>query len=211
MRGQYKILLIFRIIILGSFCFFSASAYSQNAERSVLKSGPFSLMPFGGLESLNAVNGEGENTKFSGTTYGLRAVLRPLPDTLKGFQLFVDGSMAKGTNELDEVEELSTSTVRFGFTQYLAYFLYVGGFYGYKNIEVTNSIPSEQIDAEATITGIGLGLDLLTIGESWALSLEAWQYSGYAPRNTNQGYNLGTNSAEYYLGIRWSPTVTLNW
>ena len=191
---------------------YSDSAKAQTApQKSVTKAGAFSLMPIYGLESFQAINENGESSEFSSNTLGLRISLKPFSQSLPGLLLFAETFMSEGENSADSLEKIESDTFRFGFTSYLAKFLYVGGFYGSKEIEVSSDSNPQVLSWDATIAGIGLGLDVLTIGESFNLSIEAWKYAGFAPRKPEQDYNLGTDSADFLIGIRWSPAVTVNW
>jgi hypothetical protein len=199
-------------LVLASLTLAGGPAFAEGSGRAVSKIGSLAGTFLGGMETLRMSNAEGEMAEFDATTFGLRIGIRPAQDLLPGFSLFFEGSMTDGKNASNSHEDLEVTTFKYGATQYVASIFFIGGYIGSRAVEATlKGAPAEEVDSKASVTGIGLGVDLLKVGDSLAMSLEVWNHSGHALKSDDQPHNMGVSSIEYYIGIRWSPTVTIAW
>ena len=188
--------------------FFSWSAQAQQMiAQEFSKKGAFSFTPLLGMETASYTNESGLHAAYSGMSYGARLTLRPMPDGSPAFSIFAEYLAAQGENSDFATEENEVRATHFGFTQHLFYFLYLGAAIGERNIKFKQPTQNLSIEVDAKVAGLGLGFDVISIGESWTISLEAWQYYGYSVKGANDTHNRGLSSTEYFLGVRWSPAV----
>ena len=118
-------------------------------------------------------------------------------------------ALGEGENSAFVNESIETQSVRFGSTYHVNSILFVGGAFGSKTLKVKNQ-NDVTMDLKTTQTGFGIGIDVLTIGDGLSFTLEGWRYSGYGAAGEGQSFNVGSESYEYFLSIRWSPMVTVS-
>lgn len=187
---------------------FSSLASAQQESKTVNKAGALYFYPFYSMNESRFTNTDGRLVKFEGDGFGLRLGFRPFAVWLPGLSLTAEYASETAENENDSSEELKSTSISYGLTQYMNRFFYFSGRVGKKTIEIENGSIESELKPE--FVNVGIGLDLLQVGDSFSFTLEALYSKGFSEKtkNTNAAYNAGFDGIEYRVGIRWSPSVS---
>ncbi|MEK6555734.1 MAG: hypothetical protein AABZ31_10865 [Bdellovibrionota bacterium] len=197
-----------RIAFFVSFLLVGGFAKAQQQDQVFTKSGFFYFLPYYVSSSDRLTTSSGQLAKFEGDGYGLRLGVSPFPNWLPGLSITADFSVSEGANETDSSEKIKWSQVSYGLAQYMNRFLYLSAKYSEKKITVADSLIETELNP--TSVAMGIGIDVIRIGDTFALSLEADYNKGFSERTKNQNaaYNAGSDGIEYRVGIRWSPGIS---
>ncbi len=203
-----KTLLASLTVILGFTYASEGRAKIKEAVRET-RNGNVGVAPVYGLIYPRLLNTDGTFSSFSGTQYGPQITLRLTgDDETPGLTLF--GQYLLGTaKETNQDTTLSRNELSFGVAGNIVPSLYGYFSYGQHSVKVSKFGYTDTM-LVGRVLGIGSGLDLFSLGSSLTVNVQAWYKTGIFKKNENT--DLTSNSAyesfEFFLTLRWSPTLT---
>lgn len=184
-------------------------AHAQSSRASVdTQSGSFSLTPIVGYDQARLLNTDGSWASYTGPRYGARLTLSLMGSGQGAIDFFLQYVGGDAKSELAARESYERGEAMAGMQVYIRDWLFVGAGVGQTSSKVKQSAGDTSFTH--TTYGAGTGVEF-GVTDSFSISIQSWIKAGAISKrsNTSLSTNGGLEAVEGFIGLRWSPPVTV--
>lgn len=204
--------MILRLIIAGLTLLLVSGAWTAHAQSSRAsvdtQSGSFSLTPILGYDQSRLLNKDGSWASYAGPRYGARLTLSLLGSGQGAIDFFLQYVGGDAKSEIVATESYERGEIMAGMQVYIRDWLFVGAGVGQTASKVKQGIGDTAFNH--TTYGAGMGLEF-DVADSFSISIQSWIKAGAISKRLNSSLstNGGLEAVEGFIGLRWSPPVTV--